>query len=121
MEHVQPTEDRPDGTKKRRLVLKVSDSIFDQFEVSILEAEKTSDENDSIGDKCVVCHSDESNEACNARAESCDRAGNQVCQTVVRVENGLAPRFEKRCKQKQACKNQRAIYKKTGICQGGTR
>ena len=78
-------------------------------------------ENGSIGGKCVVCHGDESNDECNARAESCDPAMNQMCQTVVRVENGLAPRFEKRCKQRQACKNERAIYKQTGICQGGTR
>merc|ERR1711935_1064388 len=71
--------------------------------------------------KCVVCHSDESNDECNKRALSCDAAQNQMCQTVVRVENGQAPRYEKRCKQKQACKNERAIYAQTGICQGGTR
>ena len=78
-------------------------------------------ENGSIGGKCVVCHGDESNDACNARAESCDPAMNQMCQTVVRVENGLAPRFEKRCKQREACKNERRIYKQHGMCQGGTR
>lgn len=75
----------------------------------------------SGGTKCVVCHSDESNDECNKRALSCDAAQNQMCQTVVRVENGQAPRYEKRCKQRQACKNERAIYKQTGICQGGTR
>ena len=75
----------------------------------------------SNGSRCVVCHGDESNDECNKRALSCDTAQNQMCQTVVRVENGLAPRFEKRCKQRQACKNEEQIYKSTGICAGGTR
>jgi hypothetical protein len=44
-----------------------------------------------------------------------------MCQTVVRAENGLPARFEKRCKQKLACENQRAMFKAMGLCGGGSR
>ncbi len=73
------------------------------------------------GSKCVVCNSAESNDSCNTEGLSCDVAQNQMCQTVVRVSNGLPPRFEKRCKQRQACLNEENIYNKHGMCAGGDR
>ena len=76
----------------------------------------TSISSEAQGSKCIVCHSVEGNEACNASGLSCEARPDQVCQTLVRASNGLPPRFEKRCKQKIACENERAMYKSRGEC-----
>lgn len=81
--------------------------------------EPTNDSNTPM--QCAVCHSIEGNDACNASGLTCDATKNQVCQTVVRAENKKPARFEKRCKQKIACENERAIYKSMGLCGGGSR
>ena len=66
-----------------------------------------------------VCHSAEGNDACNASGLTCDATKNEVCQTVIRAEKNRPVPFEKRCKQKIACKNERAIYKSMGMCGDG--
>ncbi|CBY31454.1 unnamed protein product [Oikopleura dioica] len=71
--------------------------------------------------KCIVCNSKVGNTACNDERQHCDITKGQMCQTVVRAENGLPARFEKRCKQKLACENQRAMFKAMGLCGGGSR
>ena len=68
--------------------------------------------------KCAVCNSVVGNEECNNEGLSCDATKNQVCQTVVRIENNLPARYEKRCKQKLACENEKAMYKSYGMCGG---
>ena len=77
--------------------------------------------NNSIGAQCMVCHSVEGNEHCNAAGLTCEARHDQVCQTVVRASNGLPARFEKRCKQKLACENEKAMFKSSGQCGGGAR
>jgi hypothetical protein len=74
-----------------------------------------------VGNTCVVCHSELGNEACNNAGLTCQTTKNQVCQTVVRASNGLPARFEKRCKQKLACENEKAMFKSSGQCGGGGR
>lgn len=71
--------------------------------------------------KCAVCNSIEGNDACNDEGLVCDAKKNQICQTIVRAENKKPARYEKRCKQKIACENERAIYKSLGLCGGGSR
>ena len=65
---------------------------------------------------CAVCNSVEGNVKCNNVGQTCDTTKDQMCQTVVRKENGLPARFEKRCKQRQACLQESAMYKAMGLC-----
>ena len=107
----------PGLTYRFEIFAEYQDGRVDRAETSAM----TTDTQEGAAAKCVVCNSSNSNDECNLQANSCDVAQNQVCQTVVRVSNGQHPKFEKRCKQRQACQNESAIYKQHGICKGGDR
>jgi len=97
------------------LVVFEGDDAFSDTKEESIQSEANS------GTQCIECHSEMGNEECNAKGLSCTARGDQVCQTVVRASNGLPARFEKRCKQKLACENERALFKSHGICGGGSR